>query len=78
MDKSLELSAGRSRVRIPGRDKCSLGTTAVNARVKYPLYLAHPRISVAQTPPTPEATTDNVGSAIARTKPRTEQPREQL
>ena len=39
MDKTLGLSAGRSRVRIPGRGKCSLRTIEVDARVKYPLYL---------------------------------------
>ena len=38
MDKSLGLSAGRSGVRILGRGKWSLRTTAVDARVKYPLF----------------------------------------
>ena len=37
--KILGLSAGRSGVRIPGRGKYSLRTTAVDARVNYPLYL---------------------------------------
>ena len=31
MDKTLGLSSGRSGVRIPGRGKCSLSTTAVDA-----------------------------------------------
>ena len=39
MDKTFELRAGISGVRITGRGKCSLSTTAVDARVKYPLYL---------------------------------------
>ena len=38
MDKTLELSVGRSGVRIPGRGKSSLRTTAVDARVKYPIF----------------------------------------
>ena len=36
--KNLGLDAGRSGVRIPGRGKCSLKTTVVDARVNYPLY----------------------------------------
>ena len=40
MDETLELSAGRSGVWIPGRGKCSQRTVAVDARVKYPLYLS--------------------------------------
>ena len=39
MDKTLELSAWRSRVQIPGWGKYSLTTTAVDARVNYQLYL---------------------------------------
>ena len=39
MDKTFALNAVRSGVRIPGQIKCSLRTTAVNAMVKYPLYL---------------------------------------
>ena len=39
VDEALGLSAGRSGVRIPDRGKCWLGTTAVDARVNYPLYL---------------------------------------
>ena len=39
MDKSFGLNAGRSGVRIPGWSKCSLRTIAVDAKVKYPLYL---------------------------------------
>ena len=35
----MELNAGRSGDRIPGRGKCWLRNTAVDARVKYPLYL---------------------------------------
>ena len=35
VDKTLGLSAGRSGVRIPSRGKCSLRTTAVDARVNY-------------------------------------------
>ena len=38
MDKTFGLSAGRSGVRTPVPGKCSLRTTAVDARVKYPLY----------------------------------------
>ena len=38
MDKTLGLSAGRSGVRIPGRGKCSLRTTAIDARVNYSLF----------------------------------------
>ena len=41
MDKTLELSAGRLGVRIPGRGKCLLKTIAIDARVKYPLYLTY-------------------------------------
>ena len=41
MDKTLVLSTGRSGVRIPGRGKCSLRTIAVDARVKYLLYLMY-------------------------------------
>ena len=37
MDTTLGLSAGRSGVRIPGRGRCLLGTTPVDARVNYPL-----------------------------------------
>ena len=43
MDKTFGLGAGRSGVRIPGRGKCSLITTAVDARVNYPLYLTAER-----------------------------------
>ena len=39
MDKILRPSAGRSGFRIPGQGKCSLITTAVDAGVKYLLYL---------------------------------------
>ena len=39
MDTTLRLCAGRSGVRTPGWGKCSLRTTAVDARIKYPLYL---------------------------------------
>ena len=39
MAKTLALSVGRSGVRIPGRGKCSLRTTAIDMRVNYPLYL---------------------------------------
>ena len=43
MDKTMRLRAGRSGVQIPGRGKCSLTTIiAVDARVKYPLYLSLP------------------------------------
>ena len=38
MDKNFGLSAGKSGVWIPGPGKCSLRTTAVDARVNYPLY----------------------------------------
>ena len=38
MDKTFGLSAVRPGVRIPGRGKCSLTTTAVDAMVKYPLF----------------------------------------
>ena len=39
MDKTLELSGGRSGVQISDRGKCSPRTTVVDARVKYPPYL---------------------------------------
>ena len=40
MDKTLELFAGRSRVRILGRGKCSLKMImAVDARVNHQSYL---------------------------------------
>ena len=40
MDNTFGLSAGRSRVQIPGRSKYSLRTIAVDAKVNYPiLYL---------------------------------------
>ena len=42
MIKPSRLNAGISGVRIPGRGKCSLKTTAVDARVKYPLYFYQP------------------------------------
>ena len=38
VDKTFGLSAGRSWVRILGRGKCSLRTTAVDAGVNYRLY----------------------------------------
>ena len=48
MDKTLGLSAERSGVRIPGQGKCSLRTIAVDARVKYPLYIVSltPRLPI--------------------------------
>ena len=39
MDKTFGLSGGRSVVRIPSRDKFSLKTIPVDARVKYSLSL---------------------------------------
>ena len=51
MNKTLGLSAGRSGVRIPGRGKCLLRTTAVNTRVKYPLYFAHHNTDASKTNP---------------------------
>ena len=42
MDKTFGLGAERSGVRIPGRGKCSLRTTAVDARAKYPLLFVIP------------------------------------
>ena len=39
MDKTLGIRAVRSRFRIPGRGKSSLRTIAVDARVKYLLYI---------------------------------------
>ena len=40
MDKTFGLNDVKSGVRIPGRAKFSIRTTAADARVKYPLYLA--------------------------------------
>ena len=42
MDKTLGLKAGRSGVRILGRGKCSVRTTAVDARVNYPFFTSYP------------------------------------
>ena len=38
MDKTFEINAGRSGVRIPGRSKCSLRTIAVDSRINYQHY----------------------------------------
>ena len=38
MDKTLDKTAGRSGVRIPGRGKGSQRTTAVDPRVNDPLF----------------------------------------
>ena len=40
--KPLSLSAGRSRVQILDRGKCSLRTIAVDAKINYPSYLFIP------------------------------------
>ena len=61
MDKTLELSAERSGVRIPGRCKCSRRTIAVDAKVNYPLYLPCEGLLVRYSPL----------SAIAKMSPET-------
>ena len=45
--KATGRGAGRSGVRIPGIGKFSLRTTAVDARVNYPLNLFLPRRYIA-------------------------------
>ena len=50
MKKTMELIAGRSGVKTPGRGKFSLRTIAVDARISYPLNLQEKTASSSNAP----------------------------